>query len=407
MLEKYGNFYYNINMRNQIYILGVSLTIISLLPSFSLEMSIDDYLSYVENKNTEINYYKTVSASLEYKIKTAYIPQNPSLELERMYVGNSEEKSFYIKQNLVNPLKSGMYKKNAKLDYESYLLEYETIRNKILAEAEIVYYDYLFVLKKKKALSDISAVADSVISVSKYQPQKSSLEILRAETEYSDINKRLKELETQEKLLLNKLRSFTGDYEISLSTDIAENIFSNYDKKNLISKLFLNPEILKAKKDEEILNVALKISKTSYLPDFMIGYRKRTIPSSYDIILGIDLPIFFNKNAAQIKEARLIKEAYSYEYKKKFTEKEYMLNKILLNLENYTDLFYYHKNVLLPKSNAEFNLSLSLYQKGEADISQVTESLKRNLEIKIDYYKYLFEFYKTKTELKELLGRKL
>ncbi|MEW5950513.1 MAG: TolC family protein [Elusimicrobia bacterium] len=394
-------------MKINIYILGVFLIAATISPALSSEISIDDYLSLIENQNAEINYYKTISVSLEYKFKTAYIPQNPSLELERMYIGNSEEKSFYIKQNLINPLKSNMYKKNAKLDYDSYRLEYETIRNKILTEAENVYYDYLFLLNEKKTLSDLSAVADSVVSASKYQTKKSSLDILSAETEYSDIIKRLKEIETQEKLLLNKLRSFTGDYEINFSTYISENIRSDYDKKDLISKLSLNPEILKAKKDEEIFNIALKISKMSYFPDFMIGYRKRTLPQSYDIILGMDLPIFFNKNAAQIREARLIKESYSYAYKKKFAEKEYMLNKILLNLENYINLFYYHKDVLLPKSNAEFNLSIALYQKGEADISQVTNSLKRNLEIKIDYYEYLFEFYKTKAELKELLGRKL
>lgn len=394
-------------MKKLIYTIGVYFLFGFFSLVFAKQYVIEEYLKIVEEKNSEINYYRKICQSFKAKISRSYLLQNPSLEIEKMYIGKDQEESWYISQIFENPLRLSKYKKNSILEYDISRYRYESIKNKILAEVEMVYYDYIFILNKKKIFSEILDVLNTLLMILKNAPDSNSLDILKTELEYSMILKDLKEIEVQEKIYLTKLASYSGDYDVTFSSEVTQDIEVDYDKDRFFLDVGSNPDIQMSQKEVQLADVDLSISKISYIPNFMIGYRKRIRPSSYDIILGLDIPLFLNKNRSYIEENKLQKEAAMEGYKKNLLEKEYLLREIIFNLDNYYNLFHYYKEILLTKSEAEFNLSLSYYQKGEKSIEDLMKSFKRYLEIKIGYYNYLTNFYKERAKLKEIIGRKL
>jgi len=394
-------------VKKLIYTIGVYFLFGFFSLVFAKQYVIEEYLKIVEEKNSEINYYRKICQSFKAKISRSYIPQNPSLEIEKMYIGKDEEESWYISQVFENPFKLSKYKKNSILEYDISEFQYESIKNKILAEVEMAYYDYVFILNKRKAFSEMLNILNTVLSISKSVSDSDTLDILKTELEYSMLLKELKEMENQEKIYLAKLSSYSEDYDIAFSSEISHDIDFNYNKDSFFSEIISNPDIKISQKESQLADVSLSISKLSYIPNFMIGYRKRLNPSSYDIILGLEIPLFFNKNRSYIDENKLQKEASLENYRKNLVEKKYLLRETLLNLENYYNLFRYCKEVLLKKSDTEFNLSLSSYSRGKLNIEDLMKSFKRYLEIKIDYYNYLTNFYKERARLKEIVGGKL
>lgn len=389
------------------YTLGVYFSLSLFSYVFAKQYSIEEYLKTVEGKNPEINYYRKEYESVKAKIPRSYLPENPSLEIEKMYIGTEYETSWYISQFFENPLRLSKYKKSSILEYDISEYKYESIKNKILAEVEATYYEYVFILNKKKIFFEMLNSLNTILLISKSGAKGDSLDILKTELEYSMVLKELNQTETQERIFMAKLASYSGDYNISFSTQIFEDITFDYDKDKFFHMLKSNPAIVELQKEAELAEVNFSISKMSYMPNFMVGYRKRIRPSSYDIILGLELPLFFNKNKSYIEENKLKKEASIENYNKKLLEKEYFLKEIVLNLENYYGLYRYYKEVLLKKSDVEFNLSLSYYQRGAINIEDLMKSFRRYLEIKIDYYNYLTNFYKERARLKEIVGREL
>ncbi|GAB4032842.1 MAG: hypothetical protein Fur0012_11870 [Elusimicrobiota bacterium] len=364
----------------------------------------------VESRNPEIGFMINQKEGVHSKITRSYMPLNPSLEFERMDIGGMEEKSFYIKQSFENPLKLNLYKNLSVSDYRISDYEYQSVKNRILRESEVLYYEYLFVLKKRAIYLKMLELVDMISSIAKsrYVSNPEAKDILKAEIEYSQINEELKVLALKEHNLIDELRSYAGGYSVFLSSLAFQKPDFNYEYDKLVSRLNLNPELLYAKTIIENQKLNIKLAGYRYLPDFMLGYRKRYDGSdSHDIIIGFEVPIFFNKNRSYVLESEFLKKAYEKKYEAIRLDKEFLLKKYFLESKTNYELLNYYLSVLIPKSEADLNITISSYQKGDGDISEVLYSFEKYLEIQMKYWVYFFDFYKSMAFLNEVVGRSL
>lgn len=396
-------------MRKGLYYIGVCLSVSSL--SLFAEMDgLSEYLKEVDNRNPEINFAINQKEGVHSRIARSYVPQNPTVEFERMDIGAMEEKSFYIKQSFENPLKLNLYKNLSLLDYRISDYEYQSVRNRILREAEVLYYEYLFVLKKKEIYLKTVELADMISSIAKsrYVSNPGDKDIFKAEIKYSQINEELKVLLLKEQNLIDELVSYAGGYGVLVSSIAIQNPAFDYNYDKLVSKLDLNPEILYKKAIIENRELNIKLAGYAYLPDFMLGYRKRYEGvNSYDIMIGFEVPIFLNKNRSYVLESKFLKKAYDEKYRKIRLEKEFLFKKYFLESKTNYELLNYYLGVLIPKAKADLDITISSYQKGDADINEVLYSFNDYLEIQTRYYEYFFAFYKSTAFLNEIVGRSL
>lgn len=396
-------------MKKGLYCIWVYLAVSS-SPLFSEIAGIGEYLKEVESRNPEIGFMINQKEGVHSKITRSYMPLNPSLEFERMDIGGMEEKSFYIKQSFENPLKLNLYKNLSVSDYRISDYEYQSVKNRILRESEVLYYEYLFVLKKRAIYLKMLELVDMISSIAKsrYVSNPEAKDILKAEIEYSQINEELKVLALKEHNLIDELRSYAGGYSVFLSSLAFQKPDFNYEYDKLVSRLNLNPELLYAKTIIENQKLNIKLAGYRYLPDFMLGYRKRYDGSdSHDIIIGFEVPIFFNKNRSYVLESEFLKKAYEKKYEAIRLDKEFLLKKYFLESKTNYELLNYYLSVLIPKSEADLNITISSYQKGDGDISEVLYSFEKYLEIQMKYWVYFFDFYKSMAFLNEVVGRSL
>ncbi len=396
-------------MKKVIYSWGVYL--ILTLTLYSQSISLAEYLEKVKLNNPEIlSFKKQYEASLN-TISYFYLLKDPLIEFEKMNTGNMPEKSFYIKQEIENPLKL-KYNYNIKEKEYKYLkANYEKKKNQILTLAKLSYYQYLHLLKQKeiyeKILLNIELIIESLKS--DYLISKTSLnDIMKLELKYSEIKNEINIIDSKEKVEFFLSNMFIGGENYSFDTYVDENPVFDNNFSAFLEELDNNPELLSKKIEIQKAELEYKLSKAYYYPDLMFGYKKRyENASSYDIMVGFSLPIFLNKNKSYKNEKEKILESLKKEYEAKYLETRYLLEKYFRQTERNYQSFKYYKDVVLNKSNALFELSLSSYKSGNTNLIEVLYAIDENIKVKLKYYEYLFEFYKSKALLDEVCGRVL
>lgn len=394
----------------KIIIYSLIVFLISDVKFYAQVVDLNMYKKMVEQNNKYISASKSMSEAIRYDTLYYYLPSNPVIDIENMYIGLMSEKSIFLKQNIENPIKIKINKKLVFANYNFSKYQYEYTKNRILKESETLFYEYLYITKKKEILNEMLVFLKELFLIYQSYYKTGSVlldDILKIDLKQFDLDKAIKELELEEKKILLNLRFYANNYEISFSTYFEEEISFNYDEDNIISRINLNSEVLMLKTNIELADLNYRISKILFFPEFMIGYRKRFESKSYDLMFGFEIPLFITKNKAGINKKLKEKESAFDTYTSVLSEKINYAKEVLYKLKTYYEIVYLYKYNILPKAYSQLELVRSKYKIGVVEINEVLDVFDDYLKLKNDYYYYLFEFYKSKAILAELVGGNL
>lgn len=393
-------------MKKFIYLCGVYFIFVSSL--FSQGLSLEAYLLKVKSNNPEINAAKKQYEASYNSVSYFYLLKDPIVEYENMYVGNTSEKSIYVKQEVENPLK---LKYNYKINEKEYLYlkaKYEKTRNEILTQAKMTYYEYLYFSKQteiySRMLLNIELIIESLKSA--YVANKINLrDIMKLELKYSELKSEINIIESKKEIAYSSIKKFANEKDFSISPEIDENPVFKVDFLKLLKELEKNPELFSERIKTQKAELGYKLSKAYYYPDFMFAYRKRyENVNSHDIMIGFSLPIFFSKNKLRRNEKEQLFLSSEKDYEGKYAQIKYLLENHFTETKLYYDSFKYYRDIVLTKSKTVLDLSISSYNSGNLDSTDVIYAIDENIKVELKYYEYLFEFYKSKALLDEICG---
>jgi cobalt-zinc-cadmium resistance protein CzcA len=313
--------------------------------------------------------------------------------------------SFEINQNFGSLL---THFQNAKLIDKNISLsekEYQIVERKILAEAKVSWYHWIFLIDEYTIFQEQAALYKEFVRIAdlKYKLGESNLlELTLAETEYAAIKNRL--LKTTEQLIiaengLKQIMNLDGNflpdadslkiYVLPASTDPNER-FSSSILLNYYQNQF------------DIKQVEYKIEKSRYFPEISAGYFNQQIDETGGFSgwsVGLSMPLWFLPQNAKVQAAKIEKQKSlnTYNYQKFNLEKE-IENKVVQLDQLQNDLIYYNENAL-KKAQVLNHTAKIQFEKEEIEYLEFLQSIKAAQEIKLNYLETLYNYNKTAIEL--------
>lgn len=151
------------------------------------------------------------------------------------------------------------------------------------------------------------------------------------------------------------------------------------------------------------------LAKMSYLPDFMLSYRKPFGANAPDnaYAFGVEMTIplwFFTKQSSEVSQAA----AKTLEAEKRLELTRRQVDSETKNLstkaETLAKLLKIYETALIPQSISTLNSSRAAYGAGRVGFQELLDAERSLYSVRIDYYKNLAAFVETLTALERIVG---
>lgn len=152
------------------------------------------------------------------------------------------------------------------------------------------------------------------------------------------------------------------------------------------------------------------LAKMSYLPDFMLSYRKpfgaNAPDNAYAFGVEITIPLwFFAKQTSEVSQAT----AKTLEAEKRLEQTKRQVESETKNLstkaETLAKLLKIYETALIPQSTSALNSSRAAYSAGRVGFQELLDAERSLYSVRIDYYKNLATFVETLTALERIVGQ--
>lgn len=381
------------------------------------------YLAEVRAANPEIAAAAALAKAGAAKVKQAALPADPTLEFERMYgdnllSGGATERNILIRQEFRNPYKYRLQKKAAEADaaYSASLKNDKA--NKIIAEAREAYYDYALLWKTERVyaenielLKKFSRIAETRYAVNQ-APQSDAV---KAQVELSKALNMLITVQQEKETAaarLNALRNRPPETALAEPAEAAVKP-ETADFKALEGKaVAANPELAAMAARLKASEKRLSLARAEYAPDFMLSWRRRgsddaAMNGTYDLSLGLTLPLWFTRTAAMAGEAAAERDMGAAEY-------DAARNALLLELKGavvkqnyYARLLDLYGGTVLPQAEQSLKAAEAGYESGKTDFLDLIDANRTLLDAKREYYEYAAGYAGWLGRIKALTGEGL
>jgi len=386
------------------------------------QLTLADVLAEVRTKNPDLQAAKAVSLAYKNRIKQAYILKDPVIEFERMYTPSGKsffndagERNISISQEIDNPYKLLLRRDLAKDERAFYSTLYEAKEREITSKVKSFFYEYYMASRAEliynetvDLLRGFSKIAETKYSVG----NASQSDAIKAQVELSRTLNMLvtvrQEKETA-KAMLNALMDRDTLSPLPEPQEL-EPSQPGADYKKLREVAFLSNPGLKAYS----LKVSqagrrLTLSKAEYLPDFMLLYRKRKatgqdMNNTYDVSLGLTIPLWFSKQRAMVKEADAEKEMAGAEYRAARNELASDLREADIKARSSLRLVELYRGSVIPQAEEALKIAQSGYQAEKADFMDLLDAQRTLLDFRMDYYRYVVDYQTWLARVEQLTG---
>ncbi|MDO8806154.1 MAG: TolC family protein [Elusimicrobiota bacterium] len=385
-------------------------------------LSLADVLSEVHEKNPDLKAAKAVSEVYKNRIKQAYILKDPVIEFERMYTPSGKsfldkagERNIAITQEIDNPYKLLLRKNAAKDENAFYSALYEAKERELIAKAKALFYEYYMASKAEliynetvDLLRGFSKIAEAKYSVGK----ASQSDAIKAQVELSRTLNMLvtvKQEKETAKAMLNALMDRDTLSPLPEPVELAPSQ-AGADYEKLRATAFASNPGLKAYSIKTAqAERRLSLSKAEYLPDFMLLYRKRKAPGSemnntYDLALGLTVPLWFSKQKAMVQEAGAEKEMAHAEYRAARNELASDLREADIKARSSMRLVDLYSGSVIPQAEEALKIAQSGYQAEKADFMDLLDAQRTLLDFRMDYYRYIVDCHTWLARVEQLTG---
>jgi cobalt-zinc-cadmium efflux system outer membrane protein len=320
------------------------------------------------------------------------------------------------------------------------LQDLQRVRLGVIADVKRAYFR-LYVLDWTIEIDQASQdLVRGLIDVARSQVatgRRTQGDILRAEVELSTLESRLIELRQQRTTaaaMLNRLlnRAPTTPVPRPPSFD-ARTVETRLDELFAVAS-DKNPDVLRLKEQMERDRQAVKLARLAYWPDFTVGFewmlmepRAAFVPppnpqtgmpatvsrlsetgsDSWAILFGFNLPIWFEKIEAGIREARSRVLATESQYVAMQNRVRFQVEDALARVRAQQELAGLFKHTIIAEALQAYEVSREAYQGGTTDFLFVIDNWQKWLTFQIQYHYALGELERSVADLEEALGQSL
>ncbi|HBA59303.1 MAG TPA: hypothetical protein DCZ92_00485 [Elusimicrobia bacterium] len=385
-------------------------------------LSLAEVLSDVREKNPDLKAAKAVSEVYKSRIKQAYILKDPVIEFERMYtpsgksfLNNAGERNISVSQEIDNPYKLLLRKNVAKDEHAFYTALYETKERELTAKAKALFYEYYIASRAEQIYNETVDVLRgfSKIAEAKYSVGKASQsDAIKAQVELSRTLNMLVTVKQEKETAKAMLNALMDRDTLAALPEPAElepaQTGADYEKLRATA-IAANPGLKAYSIKVNQAERRLSLSKAEYLPDFMLLYRKRKAPGSemnntYDIALGLTVPLWFSKQKAMVKEAGAEREMAQAEYKAARNELASDLREADIKAGSSLRLVELYRGSVIPQAEEALKIAQSGYQAEKADFMDLLDAQRTLLDFRMDYYRYVVDYRTWLARVEQLSG---
>ena len=187
-------------------------------------------------------------------------------------------------------------------------------------------------------------------------------------------------------------------------------------ERGLLDRLAVdNPQLRAMDREVAARERGVSLAAQGYLPDFMVGVEWMDMTphsgstmqaeDNWAIMVGLTLPIWWDKNAAAVREARAERRAAQL-------DRADMANNLQVELKmaayEYRDavrrIGLYH-DTLLPMAQESFRAAEAAYATGQVGFSDLVDSERMWLEFQLSYERSLADAHQHLAEVRTLMGQ--
>jgi len=336
-----------------------------------------------------------------------------------------QERVIALSQKIPFPGKLGLKGEIASKEIEIARTGYEKAMRDLTTEVKKAYYELYYVDKSIELAKENDAVLDYFAEVSRanYGLSVSQLdELVRAQTLSARASLdliRLDDIRAGAVSRLNALLYRPEDAPVGALADPGLKPFQ-YRLDELKAWAMENYEGLKiAGLNAQKSELETRLARYAYLPNFNIGVNYSQIgdppnamtpdagEDAYAITFGINIPIWFARNRAGVREASIDRERSFVEKNAVANELENDLKRVYFNLTSASRIVELYGKSLVPEAKESLEFAEARYKNGEEMIGRLLETQSLWINFRLVYLRAFADYLKSVAELERLTGREL
>lgn len=393
------------------------------------EVSLDALIEEAAANNPGIQQAYQKWQAAEYKVKSVKSLPDPMAsygyfgENVETRVGPQQQK-YGVSQKIPFPGKLSLQGKAQAKHAQMLKEQYEAAKSEIIKNVKFVYYDLFWVDKAIQVTEEEKKILENLEQVArrKYESNLTSQQdVIKAQVELTKLTDKLYLLNQNRKSLTAKMNSILNRDSNTNIPGILDVAFSDF----VFSLESLIETAKESRQELKMLQLAVEradyeksLAKMSYLPDFTfgvdyieVGGGTTTHPEdgkdAWVAMASVNLPLWFNKNASQVKEKKAELAAAEHNSFNMENTIVYEVEDVYFKISAYKDILSLYKTSLIPQSDQAFDAARLAYESGQVDFLNWLDAERNLLQTRLAYYKSMTDYLKSIAYLERVVGKPL
>ena len=317
------------------------------------------------------------------------------------------------------------------------IANFDQQRLRVIAEVKRAYFGLYVVDRTAQVLRENQDLVRGLVDVARGQlvaGRRSQQDVLRAQVAFSELESQLVELRQQRRTIeaqVNRLlsRPHTAPVGSAPELDFRK---CDFDLERLLTHARRNnPRLAALEYMVERDRQAVRLARLAYWPDLTVGFEwitmaprtafkppinpqtKRRPPVSklseegsdnWAITASLNLPIWFSKIEAGIREARARLLATQQRYQSVQDTVDYQMQDALARVQAQRELAEIFADTIIPQAKQAYDVSLADYAAGTEDFQAAIDNWQKWLTFAIQYHRAVGQFQRSLADLEEALG---
>jgi cobalt-zinc-cadmium efflux system outer membrane protein len=316
----------------------------------------------------------------------------------------------------------------------------QRVRLRVIADVKRAYFR-LYIIDKTIGIDRANQdLLRGLIDAARAQVaagRRSQDDVLRAQVELYNLESRLIELRQQRETvvaMLNRLLDRRPATPVPEPVDFALRRVGAELERLIGLAVERNPDLQRLREQIERDRQSMELAKLAYWPDFTLGFEWMQMdprgafeplpnpqtgirPSApqlsedgtdnWAIVFGMNVPIWFEKIQAGIREARSRLLASQHQYVGTRNRVHFEVEDALARVRAQRELAEIFDKTIIPQARQAFEVSRSTYTAGRGDFLFVIDNWQKWLTFTIQYHRALGELERSVADLEEALGMSL
>ncbi|MFA4947486.1 MAG: TolC family protein [Candidatus Krumholzibacteriia bacterium] len=356
-------------------------------PVSSAGMTLEQLVAAALHDNAQLRAMRTNwEAMREMPVQERALP-NPMFTFSGMDAADNfpglYEKRYSVEQSFPWPGKRGLRGRIAEKEAEGMRFDYEGMQREIVMMVKETYYELCanrksvaIIRAEEDVLAQMTEIAETKYAVGEVSQQ----DVAKAQAEITMVRQKLLETEAQEaswSARLNTLLNRSTDAPLELVFETPPQISDSRLEELQGTAATNRPEVKAMRSQAESRELLKALMRKEYYPDITAGFEYR---ESFDtggmamFMIGIELPIWFNKNAAGVREAekRVASGRAAVEAAQRTVE--FDVRDAWFRLRTAWQTLDLYRKDLLPQAQLRFSASEAGYRVSKVDFMDLLES---------------------------------